>query len=195
MTTLFAFWGILPFLLGTIPFGFLAIYLVLRWRDQHDPVPDPHLGLKTALLSIATFGLLLALGGATAVVDWGLRGIGLGEHADPDEAGAGLGFALAGGLAFRVASLGLRRTNAAEFPRAARMFRGFLGVLSGLVAVSALALGASTLFTGQRGVALSLPWSAALVWTASAWVLLGGLTRIALRRPGGTLPAQESGTP
>ena len=193
--TLLPLIGIFPWLAGAggVPFAFFAIYLVLRWRDRDDSVHDPHVGLKAVLLSIETYSLLLALGGATVVVDWGLRKVVFGGESDKNEFAAGLGFSLAGTLAVLVVTLGLRRTNAAEFPRASRMFRGFLGVFSALIAVTSLALAVSALFTGQKGTALSLPWAAELVWAAAAWKLVRSLTLVAPRRPGGDLAAAASG--
>ncbi|HET6203530.1 MAG TPA: hypothetical protein VFI25_12090 [Planctomycetota bacterium] len=193
MTTLFALSGILPLFLGAIPLGFLAIYLVLRWRDRDEPRRDPELGLKAALLSIRAYALLLALGGATAVVDWGLRA-GFGVRRDSDEVGAGLGFLLAGTLVTLLGTWSLRRTNAAEFPRAARTFRGYLGAISGLIGASALAVALSALLTDQRGALLSVPWAVEIVWTAATLALLEPMTR---PRADHLLPPPEkaAGTP
>ncbi len=120
---------------------FPFIYVVARWRSGGEH--EPGAGTFAALLYFATAGLLLALAGAANLT------YGWVSTTPRNEEMTRLSWGMfAGSLAFLVLNAGLlvRFGLHPELRTARRVFAGFLMVMAGLVAFTALVLFCVTLF-------------------------------------------------
>lgn len=192
MSTFFAAAAFLPSLLGAVPFGFLAIYIVLRWRERDDPVRDPQVGAKCALLLFRQLALLVALSGATAIFAHLFESL-TGRHSDADTLWTGVALLLSNALVWFAAGRALARTNESTFRRATRMFLGLTAVLSGVVAIAALSATSVALFTGESGTQATLSWAGTIVWVPAAALLVGAVLRRSPKRVGEDVPRPEAG--
>jgi hypothetical protein len=127
----------------------LVMYVIARWRQNKDPVPDPQHGPKFALHYFGSIALQLALGGLSLLL------YTLVSKEDSDYKGdsyrAAAGFLLAGGLVLGITA-GLRRfTNDDERPGVRRLFTGFNLITAGAVTFFALVAGFQLLFMKGRG--------------------------------------------
>jgi len=130
---------VLLFLLVAPLFPF--IYVVLRWRSAG--AHEPGAGTYAALLYFRTAALLLALAGAANLT------YGWISTTPVDEAWTRLSWGLfTGSLAFLALNVGLLRRFGPhpELATARRVFTGFLMVMAGLVAFTAVVMFAVTLF-------------------------------------------------
>ena len=192
MATLSVVFGFVPFLFGGIPAAFLAVYLILRWRDLENPVRDPQLGAKSVLLFFRQLAVLVALSGATVILTY-LFESWAGRHPNVDTLWTGLALVISNALVWFAAGRALARTNESAFPRATRMFLGFTAVLSGILAITALSAGTVALFTGESGSEATLSWAVTVIWLPATALLVGAVLQRSPVRAGEDFPRPEVG--
>ncbi|HTJ47654.1 MAG TPA: hypothetical protein VL463_36410 [Kofleriaceae bacterium] len=149
-------------------FAPLALYIVARWRDSREPLPDPHLGIKFALGFFKWQAYLVSL-----------MGVGMLLYSVttklPSEAREMLyrpafGLLLPGLLVFGMAAFGLTKTNQGERPLVGRLLAGFNLMIVGMAGFAFLIIAFQTLFEkGEAGDGARAIWSFTLVFVA-AWV-------------------------
>jgi hypothetical protein len=155
-------------ILATAMFAPLVLYIVARWRDNREPVPDPHLGIKFALGFFKWQGYVCALGG-TGMLLYSITTKMPSEMREVVYRPA-FGLLLPGLLVFGVASWALTRTNNLERPQVGRLLAGFNLMLVGGVAFALLLIAFQTLFAkGDSGDPGRAIWSFTFVFVA-AWV-------------------------
>ena len=155
-------------LLATAMFAPLVLYIVARWRDNREPVPDPHLGIKFALGFFKWQGYVCALGG-TGMLLYSIT-TKMPSEAREIVYRPAFGLLLPGLLVFGVASWALTRTNNLERPQVSRLLAGFNLMLVGGVGFALLLVAFQTLFAkGESGDAGRAIWSFTFVFVA-AWV-------------------------
>jgi hypothetical protein len=149
-------------------FGPMVLYLVARWRDQREPLPDPQLGLKFALNFFKWQGYQVALVGV-AVLIWSILTSMPSEFRETLWRPA-FGALVPGLLVFGVASYALTRTNHLERPQVGRLIAGFNMMLTGIVGFGTLVMAFQVLFAkGESGEPGRTIWSFTVVYVG-AWV-------------------------
>jgi len=146
----------------------LVLYVIARWRDNREPMPDSQLGIKFALGYFKWQGYQVALAGA-AVLLWSVTTSRASEFREYLYRPA-FGLILPGLLIFGVASWALLRTNQIERPQVGRLLAGYSMLLVGIFAFIFLVLGFVMLFQkGPAGEPGRIVWSVTFVYVA-AWV-------------------------
>lgn len=152
----------------------ILIYVILRWRNNRAPVPDPQLGLKFALHLFRFHGYQLLLVGGTMLLFTVLmkseRGSARGDIFRPAAA-----FLVAGGIVFGVKTLMLTKTNQERFTLVGRVFAGGNLLVTGLIGFVGLVFALQVLFAkGEAGNVARVAWSIVLVY-CTAWGVQGAL--------------------
>jgi hypothetical protein len=147
----------------------LVLYIIARWREHRESVPDPQMGLKFALGYFKWQGFQIALAGAAALL-WSVTSSAPSEMHEYIYRPA-FGLILPGLLVFGVASWALLRTNQLERPQVGRLLAGYSMILVGIFAFTFLVIGFVLLFwKGQTDKeAGRFIWSMTFVYGA-AWV-------------------------
>lgn len=147
------------------------LYIIARWRQNREPVPDPQLGIKFALCFFRQLGyqVMLAAGflilySITSKMLSGNRGI-LSRPA--------FGLLVPGLFVWGVHNLALQRTNRIQYPAVEKLFAGYNLMTTGFMGFIGLILVFQSLFSkGDSGEGGRMAWSVALVYT-SAWAVQG----------------------
>lgn len=166
-------------MLAVAIFAPLLLYIVARWRDNREPTPDPHLGIKFALGFFKWQGYQLSIGGAGLLL-YSITTKMPGEMREMLYRPA-FGLLLPGLLVFGVAAWALTRTNNMERPIVSRVLSGYNLLLTGIIAFALLVFAFQTLFAkGESGDAGRAIWSFTFVyvsaWIAQTAMFMNGLT-------------------
>jgi hypothetical protein len=147
----------------------LVLYIIARWREHREQVPDQQMGLKFALGYFKWQGFQIALLGAAALL-WSVVS-SLPSEAHEYIYRPAFGLILPGLLVFGVSSWALLRTNQIERPQVGRLLAGYTMVLIGVFAFTFLVIGFVLLFwKGSTNKELGrFVWSFVFVYGA-AWV-------------------------
>lgn len=184
-----AFIGLTPVTLA--PAFLVLAYFFIVWDSRQPDSPnkdDTQIGLKLVLYVFVLVAVGLLMVGATLLLHYMLSGFKI----DTEYVKLAVALLITGGLAFFVTSfLFLPRTNAKEFPKAARITIGVLVAVAGIGAILSLALLLS-------GLILDLGWTASSGFLASL-VVTGGILAVTLSRFGAmsnwTIPQKPAAMP
>jgi hypothetical protein len=160
---------IMIYVIMTMLFIPLVLYVIARWRAHQEASPDPQLGIKFALGYFKWQGFQIALAGGAALL-WSVTSSMPSEVHEYIYRPA-FGLILPGLLVFGVASWALLRTNQAERPQVGRLMAGYSMILVGIFAFVFLVFGFVLLFqkgSGDKELGRFV-WSMTFVYGA-AWV-------------------------
>ncbi|HVV84114.1 MAG TPA: hypothetical protein VHE35_13660 [Kofleriaceae bacterium] len=172
------------------------LYVIARWRQNREPLPDPQLGIKFALGFFRQIGFQMMLLGGFLV----LYAI-LGKSRDLGDEGRGDLFRVAFGLlipsliVWGVHNLAMQRTNHIQFPGVDRLWAGYNLLSTGIVGfVSLILVFESLLSKHDIGIGRQA-WALALVY-CSAWAAQGVLflNRVLDTPPSSSMSPPSSGS-
>jgi hypothetical protein len=178
---------ILGFISLVMTFMAVLLYVVARWRAMREGgLPDPHLGVKTALSFFRVLAAQVALAGLFLFLYAMMTKQGDETRKDIFRTAGGL---LVPSVLIYAAHVGLAYvTNARQLPIVSRLFAGLNMLVVGLVGFASLVAAFVLLFQKDSPTeANRLVWSLVVVYV-SAWIVQAVLL---LRKSGLLLGAQS----
>jgi hypothetical protein len=161
-------WIVMVMLGLFVPF---ALYLLARWRDGKQPLPDPQLGLKIALGFFAFIGLQVLLAGSAMLVNT------LISDMPSDFKGtlyrAAFGLIVPGGIMYGMHVWMLQRTNQDAFMGVRRLILGLTLIVTGIAGFTALVMSFEALFMKGSSYGMGRLAGSMLVVYGSAWIATG----------------------